>query len=267
MFEIVPILLIVTGVALAAVSFLWLRERRRAAWLEIELENERTERENRPLTPLPPLKAVLRAASRVREEGLGELLWISFDEITAWAKDAEPELRELAAKDGTLTIFFSDIEGSTALNQELGDKSWLRILGAHDQIVRRCAGRNGGHVVKSQGDGFMIAFADAEGAIRSAIEIQRQLDSEPRRLRRRPIRVRIGIHTGSALQKDGDLFGRSVALAARVADQARGGEILVTSEAAQGVEAADLLFAEPREVELKGLSGSHELFAVVWREP
>jgi adenylate cyclase len=266
MFEILLILLIVTGVALAAVSFLWLRERRRAGWLEIQLENELAEREAWSLAPLPPLKAVLRAASRVREEGLGELLWISFDELTAWAEDAEPELRELAAKDGTLTILFSDIEGSTALNQKLGDKSWLRTLGAHDQIVRRCAGGHGGHVVKSQGDGFMIAFAGAEDAIRSAIEIQRKLDSGPRRLRGAPIRVRIGIHTGSALQKDGDLFGRSVALAARVADQASGGEILVTAEAAEATEAADLVFAESREVELKGLPGSHELVAVVWQD-
>lgn len=266
MFEILPILLVVAGVALATVSFLWLRERRRAGRLEVELANEVAAREARAVGPLPPLKAVLRAASRVKTEGLGGALWSSLDDLAAWAVDSEPELRELAAKDGTLTIFFSDIEGSTALNQELGDRSWLKTLGVHDQIIRKCVGRHGGYVVKSQGDGFLIAFAGAEDAIRSAIGIQRKLDAGPRRLRGAPIRVRIGIHTGPALQKGGDLFGRSVALAARVTDQAGGGEILVTAEAAEAAEADDLVFAGPREVELKGFSGSHELVGVVWQD-
>jgi class 3 adenylate cyclase len=215
---------------------------------------------------LAPLKAVLQTATRVREEGLGEVLRGSFDELAGWAEEAEPELRELAARDGTLTILFSDIEDSTALNERLGDRSWLKVLGAHDRIVRASAGEHRGHVVKSQGDGFMIAFAGAEDAVRAAIEIQRQLASGPRRLRRTPIAVRIGVHTGPALEKGGDLFGRNVALAARVADQARGGEILVTAEVSEAAEAEDLVFADPREVELKGLPGSHALVAVAWED-
>lgn len=266
-FEILPILLILAVVALVAVSFLWLRERSRAERLEDELANELAEQEAWSLAPLPPLKAVLRAATRVRDEGLGEMLWSSFEELAGWAEDAEPELRQLAARDGTLTILFSDIEGSTALNQKLGDRSWLKVLLAHDQIVRKCAGANGGHVVKSQGDGYMIAFASAEEAIRAAIGIQQALASGPRRLRGTPITVRIGIHTGPALEKGGDLFGRNVALAARVADEACGGEVLVTAEAAEAAaEADDLVFEEPREVELKGLPGSQTLVAVGWQD-
>ncbi|MEO8092733.1 MAG: adenylate/guanylate cyclase domain-containing protein, partial [bacterium] len=264
MSEILPILLVVASVALIAVGFLWQRERRHAGRLERELADERAKR--RGLAPLPPLKTVLQAATRVREEGLGEVLRSSFEELAGWAEEADPELRRLAARDGTLTILFSDIEDSTALNEQLGDRSWLKVLGAHDKIVRECAGRHGGNVVKSQGDGFMIAFASAEGAVRSAIEIQRALVSGPRRLRRTPIAVRIGVHTGPALEKGGDLFGRNVALAARVADQARGGEILVTAEVSEAaVEADDLVFADPREVELKGLPGSHRLVAVGWQ--
>lgn len=267
MSEILLILLIVASVALIAVGFLWQREQRRAGHLESELAAERAKRSGRGLAPLPPLKAVLQTATRVRDEGLGEVLRSSFEELAGWAEDADPELRQLAARDGTLTILFSDIEDSTALNEQLGDKSWLKILGAHDQIVRECAGRHGGNVVKSQGDGFMIAFASPEGAIRSAIEIQRALASGPRRLRGTPISVRIGVHTGPALEKGGDLFGRNVALAARVADQACGGEILVTDEVSKAAgEADDLVFADPHEVELKGLPGSHTLVAVGWQE-
>ena len=263
MSEIAIILLLAAGLALVAVGVLWQRERRRAARLETELANERAKWSNRGLAPLPPLKTVLQTASRVRAEGLGEVLRSSFEELAGWAEDAEPELRQLAARDGTLTILFSDIEDSTALNERLGDRAWLKVLGAHDQIVRRSTRRRGGRIVKSQGDGFMIAFADAEDAIRSAIEIEGELAAAPRRLRGTPIAVRIGIHTGPALEKGGDLFGRNVALAARVAAEARGGEILVTaetSEAAAGAE--DLVFADPREVELKGLPGSHRLVTV-----
>lgn len=261
------ILLIAASVVLVVVSFRWQGERRRAERLERELESERAQRPGWSLAPLPPLKAVLQTATRVRDEGLGEVLRSSFEELAGWAEDAEPELRELAARDGTLTILFTDIEDSTALNDELGDKSWLKILGAHDQIVRKCAGRHGGHVVKSQGDGFMIAFASAEDAVRAAIEVQRGIASGPRRLRGAAVMVRIGVHTGPALEKGGDLFGRNVALAARVADQACGGEILVTAEVSEAAaEADDLVFTDPREVELRGLPGSYMLAAVGWRD-
>ena len=195
------------------------------------------------------------------------MLRSSFEDLAGWAEEAEPELRQLAAQDGTLTILFSDIVDSTALNEELGDRNWLKVLAAHDAIIRRCCAGHGGLVVKSQGDGFMIAFAEAEGAIRSAIEIQRALAARPRQLRGAPVAVRIGIHTGPALEKGGDLFGRNVALAARVTDLARGGEILVTAEVSEGVaETADLLFTEHSEVELKGLPGSYALLAVEWEE-
>jgi class 3 adenylate cyclase len=149
----------------------------------------------------------------------------------------------------------------------LGDRNWLKVLAAHDAIVRRCSQKHGGLVVKSQGDGFMIAFAEAEDAIRSAIAIQRALAARPRQLRGAPVAVRIGIHTGSALEKGGDLFGRNVALAARVTDQARGGEILVTAAVIDGVsDTADLVFTERSEVELKGLPGSYTLLAANWTD-
>ncbi len=267
MYETSLILLIVAGAALFAVGFLWQRERHRAARLEDELARERARRQDRALAPLPPLKAVLQTATRVRQEGLGEVLWSSFEDLAGWAEEAEPELRELADRDGTLTILFTDIEDSTALNERFGDRAWLKVLGAHDQIVRRCAGGHDGHIVKSQGDGFMIAFAAAEEAIGSAVEIQRRLASGPRRLRGAGIAVRIGIHTGPALEKGGDLFGRNVALAARVADQARGGEILITAEAGEAAGgAADPLLAERREVELKGLPGRRTVVGVTWQE-
>jgi class 3 adenylate cyclase len=159
-------------------------------------------------------------------------------------------------------MFFSDIEGSTALNEKLGDRAWLRVLGAHDHLVRTRVAAHEGHVVKTQGDGFMVAFAEPVQAVRAALDIQRDL-ARDRKLRSIPIHVRIGIHAGVAVQRDGDLFGRNVALTARVAAEADGREVLVTEEVVDAIrDEPGFALAEAREVDLKGLPGSHRLFAV-----
>lgn len=257
------ILLAAAVLALIGVSGMWQAERRRASQLEERLAHERT-KPPRASAP-PPLKAMLQTAARVRDEGLGEVLRSSFEELAGLAEEAEPQLRRLAADDGTLTIFFSDIENSTALNEDMGDRSWLKVLEAHDRVVRKEVERNSGYVVKSQGDGFMVAFGAATEGLRSAAEIQRRLKDPPRSLRGKKIAVRIGVHTGEALERGGDLFGRNVALAARVADQATGGEILVTDPVSEAVgDEEDLAFGESREVELKGLPGKHVLRPLEW---
>lgn len=264
----IPLLALLAAVTLllALTVRLWRQERRRAERLAAELEAERARRSG---GALPPLKAVIETVSRLREEGLGGVLKSSFEELAGWAREAEPELRRLAARDGTLTILFSDIENSTTLNHELGDKAWVKVLGAHDEIVRKRVAEHNGYVVKSQGDGFMVAFGSAAEAVRAAVGVQRRLASAPRRLRGTPIQVRIGVHTGPALERGGDLFGRNVALAARVAAQARGGEVLVSeaTRAALADEDGDLpALAGSREVELKGLPGRHAVHRVEWRE-
>jgi len=263
--EIFLALFVVATIGLLAVAVLWRQQRARADRLAGELASER--RKRRPQGALPPLKAVLETAARVREEGLGEVLRSSVEELSGLAEETEPELRQIAARDGTVTILFSDIEDSTSLNEEVGDRSWLKVLSAHDKVVRGAIGEHGGHVVKSLGDGFMIAFAGPQDAVRAAIAIQRALESSShRRLRNTPIQVRIGVHSGRAVAKHGDLFGRNVALAARVADQARGGEILVTAEVSEAVEDEELELAEVGEVELKGLPGTYRLLAVRWEQ-
>jgi class 3 adenylate cyclase len=209
------------------------------------------------------MKGAIRTAARMREGGVGAAFRAPIDSMATWAEVEHPELRRVA-QDGSVTILFSDIENSTALNEELGDRRWVKVLGAHDRLVRKRVAAADGHVVKSQGDGFMVAFAGAAEALRCAVEIQRALVDPGGALKRNPVRVRIGIHTGRAVAKEGDLFGRNVALAARVAEQAAGGEILVSGALAaqvDGEEGIDL--AAARQVELKGL-GSEEVVEVSW---
>lgn len=166
---------------------------------------------------------------------------------------------------GTVTIVFSDIESSTQLATSIGDSAWFAVLGAHNRIFREQLGRFGGHEVKSQGDGFMLTFPSARSASRFAIATQRALDDAARRDHGAAVRVRMGMHTGEAIVDDGDLVGRHVIIAARVANLAMGGEILVSSLVKEIVAArGDFVFGPGRDVALKGIEGTHTVYELDW---
>jgi len=185
-------------------------------------------------------------------------------DVVAAAAAAEP-LPALLSRGGTLTIVFSDIEQSTRRGVELGDERWMKLLAFHNSVVRRQVERRGGFEVKSQGDGFMLAFPSARSAVLCSVDIMRALDAHGRSRPTDALRIRIGMHAGEAIVEDGDLFGKPVVLAARIASQAHGGEILVSSLVREIVESrGDLIFGGSRRVQLKGLEGAHSLHAVDW---
>jgi len=121
--------------------------------------------------------------------------------------------------------------------------------------------------VKSQGDGFMLAFPDPCEALECAIDVQRAFAEREREGSGELLRVRMGLHTGEVISEEGDYFGKNVILAARIAAQALGGEILVSSELRQAASDGSgdgLRFDDGREVELKGLAGTHRVFRAEW---
>ena len=188
----------------------------------------------------------------------------TIDRMISWVEEEQPDLRRAEAPDGTVSVLFSDIEDSTRLTERLGDRRWLELLEAHDAIVREHVRKHGGYEVKSQGDGFMLAFPSAREAVACAIDIQRAL-ADRTAGGELPLQVRMGINTGEAIHRDGDFYGRSVIPAARIADHARGSEILVSSLVKELIEpAGDIPFKEADEVELKGLDGRHRLFRIAW---
>lgn len=267
--DLVWVAIAIAGVGFGVGSLLWARR-------EVASAREQVERARRELGVSGfertligggrAVKAALQTAARVREQGLGGI-FSSLEELAGWAERERPDLRRIAARDGTVTILFSDIEDSTATNERLGDRAWVKLLGVHDRIVRDRVESHHGYVVKSQGDGFMVAFSEPGDAIACAAAIQRALSGGDRRLRKEPIQVRIGIHLGKAVEKNGDLFGRNVALAARVAAAGEGGQILASEAVAERVsELPDLALVRPRVVELKGLPGEHKLFEVEWQQ-
>ena len=221
------------------------------------------------LRPPPPsnsaeraVRRVIRTASKVRTHGITGLIQSTVEDLQTWASDDErADILNMAAADGTVTLFFSDIEDSTPLNDRLGDATWVRVLAAHDRVLRTRIEQYRGQVVKTAGDGFMVAFRDPEAACRAALGIQRDLPRDLTLRRYGPVHVRIGIHTGQVVARDGDYFGRNVAMAARVASVAHGGEILASDAVRQVLDDdAAVLLLERDAVELKGLSGEH----VVW---
>ena len=158
--------------------------------------------------------------------------------------------------EGTATLMFTDIEGSTALAETLGDSEWRRAIEAHDRTLQQLVGRHGGRVIKTLGDGALVSFAAARPALRCAGELQEAFASHQ-------FRVRIGIHAGDVVRTSDDVIGTTVNKAARVAAAAAGGQVVVSSVVRELIGAApEFEFGDPFLVELKGLEGAHELVPV-----
>ncbi|MEW5810018.1 MAG: adenylate/guanylate cyclase domain-containing protein [Actinomycetota bacterium] len=184
----------------------------------------------------------------------------SVDDLAAWARVERPDLARLTT-DGRVVLMFSDIEGSTERNESLGDQAWVSLLDQHNRLVERTVADHRGYVVKNQGDGFMIAFAEPADAVKCGLAIQQALQENPERYD--GIRVRIGIHVGTSVRRGDDLFGRNVAMAARIADLAAGGEILVSDDVRESAAGTDgITFDDSVEVELKGLRGKQAVSSV-----
>jgi len=152
------------------------------------------------------------------------------------------------------------------MTERLGDQRWLSLLREHNRIVREQIAAHGGYEVKSQGDGFMIAFQSARRALLCAVAIQRAFVARNREHSEESLRVRIGLHAGEVIKEADDFFGKNVILAARIAAQAQGGEILVSSLVKELTHSAgDVSFGDSCEVPLKGLSGAYTLYTVAWK--
>ncbi|MEU1981695.1 adenylate/guanylate cyclase domain-containing protein [Nocardia sp. NPDC019395] len=208
------------------------------------------------------VKTVWGAANLLRKKGFRGAVLSSIEDLAGWAQVERPDLARLTS-DGNVVIAFSDIEGSTALNERLGDRAWVRLLGRHERLVGKYVAEHDGHIVKSQGDGFMIAFAEPEQAVRCGVDVQDALGGSAGSLGRESVRVRIGIHMGRSVRRGDDLFGRNVAMAARVAGAAHGGEVLLSEEVRDAVaDRPGISVTAAREVELKGFHGVHHLYTV-----
>jgi predicted ATPase/class 3 adenylate cyclase len=159
--------------------------------------------------------------------------------------------RAAAIPTGTVTLLFTDVEGSTRL-WEAEPGRMAQALRRHDELLRAVIGQAGGFVFKTVGDAFCAAFATPQAALEAALEAQRALAAEQWPTAR-PIRVRMSLHTGVCEERDNDYFGPVVNRAARLEAVAHGGQVLVS-----GATAELLSESLPEGVTLRDL-GLHRL--------
>ena len=168
------------------------------------------------------------------------------------------------------TILFTDVEGSTALTDRLGDARARDLLREHESITRDALKAHGGSEVKTMGDGFMASFGSATKGLECAIAMQQSFAARNESAEE-PIRVRIGLNAGEPIAEDdpggrGDLFGTVVNMAARVASKADAGEILVADVVRQLVAGKEFLFNDRGETELRGFEEPVRLYEVRWQK-
>jgi class 3 adenylate cyclase len=168
----------------------------------------------------------------------------------------------VAAAGGLVTVVSTDIVGSTRMADTLGDQRWREVLAEHNRVLRDHLGRHAGTEVKLTGDGFLLTFPSARGAVRFGIDVQGALADARAAQPEVPIEVRIGVHAGEVERDGNDVVGRNVNLACRLCDAAAPGEVLVSSVVvALADSSSDIAFGDGRELHLAGIDRA------VWAHP
>jgi class 3 adenylate cyclase/ketosteroid isomerase-like protein len=162
---------------------------------------------------------------------------------------------------GTVTLVFTDVVGSTALSQSMGDKDWSDLITDHFHSARKIVEGEKGTVVKTLGDGGMYVFSSGASALTAAIGIQTSVSASDMD----HLALRMGVHSGDVVQGDGDYLGLTVSKAARIAAAARGEQILVSSTTFDMVDTTEFEFGKPIAAEFKGIDGTHLLRPLSWR--
>jgi class 3 adenylate cyclase/pimeloyl-ACP methyl ester carboxylesterase len=227
-------------------------------------------------TPFPSVDTARGLASRIPNARLAllpggagaphigdsEAVHSAIDEFLDEGAEAETEAEGLSA-DIVHTILFTDVEGSTALTQRLGDAKARELLREHERIVREALKTHGGSEVKTMGDGFMASFSSATKALECAIAMQRAF-AEHNESAEEPIEVRVGLNAGEPIAEDEDLFGTAVNLAARICAHAEAGQILAPVVVRELAAGKQFLLADLGETELRGFEDPVRLFEVRW---
>jgi class 3 adenylate cyclase len=210
--------------------------------------------------------AVLEGTSVAPYLGDADSVVAEIDAFLGGRSTADVRVRSAAASAGALrTILFTDVEGSTALTEQLGDDASREVMREHERIVREGLVRHGGDEVKTMGDGFMASFGSAIAAIECAIDLHRRFAAHNASTDHQ-ILIRVGMSAGEPIAEDGDLFGTTVIAAARIGAQADGGEILVSDVVRQLVAGKGFDFSDRGEVTLRGFDEAQRLHEVRWAD-
>jgi class 3 adenylate cyclase/pimeloyl-ACP methyl ester carboxylesterase len=225
--------------------------------------------------PVVPAEAAMQLASLIPNAQLsllegaisipaGENTKAVLDAIDEFLGEGQ-EVAEAPEAGAFRTVLFTDVEGSTALTQRLGDAKARDLLREHERIVREALKAHGGAEVKTIGDGFMASFSSATRALECSIAMQRAFAAHNESAQE-PILVRVGLNAGEPIAEEKDLYGTAVNLAARICGHAQAGQILASDVVRQLVAGKDFLFADRGEAALKGFDEPVRLYEVRWRD-
>jgi adenylate cyclase len=167
------------------------------------------------------------------------------DRTESWLEEREIATRPTRRPPA---IAFLDLTGYTALAEERGDEAAAELASDLAGVVQDAARAHGGRPVKWLGDGVMFHFNDPTGAIRGGLELVSQTEEAM------AVPARIGINAGAVIVQEGDYFGRTVNVAARIADFARPHEVLVSEQARLVADDSDVAFELVGDVPLKGVA-------------
>jgi len=197
-----------------------------------------------PIRTATPTEVVHRFVERSVEQRPSVLgtLGLNALQLLAWERDDAGG----DSAGASLAVVFTDLEGFTRYTSENGDDAALALLEDHHRAIGPVVRGRGGRVVKRLGDGLMLTFPTSAAAAHGALEL---LDVAPDQLR-----MRAGIHVGDVVVTRDDVLGHVVNVAARVTEQAKGGQALVTTDVrADAGELRGVTYGRARRVRLKGV--------------
>jgi len=189
----------------------------------------------------------------------------SIDRI-ALAPGRFTRVRGVTSPDGATTLMLGDIADAGSVAQRVGPDRWRQLVGDERALVGQLVSNYGGDVARYEGDGFVASFRSAHAGVRAALELQRSFAEIVIAVQDGTVAMRIGLHSGFVIPNPDQPLGRNVVLAARIAGQARAGEILVSSSLKEYTQSDQRIRFEARgEYHLKGLIGEHSVYSVAWR--
>ena len=188
----------------------------------------------------------------------------AFSELPSIIESFTSNKAAKASAQGVVVVMFTDLVGSTKMTQELGDLGAQQVVRTHNAIVRNALAAYHGREVKHTGDGIMAVFSNAANAVGATMVMQQELHKNNTTPGALPVKVRIGLNAGAAVQEEDDFFGTTVQLSARVCDKASADQIFVTQSVRDLVTGHAIQFKPAGNFDMKGIDKPVPVFEVVW---
>ena len=174
-------------------------------------------------------------------------------------------LPEIALDSAFRPIMYTDLQESTMMTTRLGDTKAVQFFRIHNYFVRKALKSHAGREVKHTGDGFVASFRSVPNAINCSIDIQRSLALYNNENHKVPLHVRIGLSAGEPVEEDGDLFGVSVQLSARLCEHAQPDSIIAAEVVKRECEPEKFEFLDRGNLTPKGFLDPIQIYEIIWK--